>query len=159
MSPVHKPRQILPLTVQDIKNIVRSFSKLGKVGLGLIVAVFIVFFTLLREANLLQSMSENTPNHTLLGWDLKYSEKALVIYVRSTKTSSPVIHSVHLKCVFLPFRVWGAAQWKRGAGISGHRHWTLSPAFLNIDGSPLLATTLLWAIRSALTVSKHPAPQ
>ena len=47
------------------------------------------FFTLLKQANLLHSMLEKTPNHTLLGGDVKYFEMVLLTCVWSTKTSTP----------------------------------------------------------------------
>ena len=137
--------QAIPLTVEDIKNIVKWFNKLGNLGLVLTAATLIGFYTFLCQSNLLFSMSDRYLEHGLRDVDVNCTEKDLFIQVCSSKTvylsngyvvRLPVIKSSK----YCPVRAWRRYRCRV----------RLAPgdlAFTRTDGKPLLANTLLRAIQ------------
>ena len=67
--------QVIPLTVEDITNIVKWFNKLSSLGLVLMAATLICFYTFLHQSNLLFSMSDRYMRDV----DVNCMEKALLI--------------------------------------------------------------------------------
>ena len=155
-SKVYRPLHALPLTVVDIKNIVNCFCKLGRLGLVLTTATLICFYTFLRQSNLLFSMSNRYPEHALTEADVNRMEKALLIRVSSSKTecSPSDCYVVRLMAIkdskYCPVRAW--ARYRRRTHLAPG-----GPAFMHVDGHPLLMTTLLRAFRTARTMSHHPS--
>ena len=78
--------QALPLTVGGIKNCIRCFSKLGKIGIVLKAATLIGYFTLQRQSNLLYSPSNQVPDHKLRSCNVTYDGETLLLCVYSSKT-------------------------------------------------------------------------
>ena len=153
----HRPLQALPLSVDDIKHIVDSFRKLGRLGLVLTVATLVGYYTYLRQSNLLSSVSEKWPDHTLRGCDVTRVEKALLVRVQSSKThcDPTSAYTVQLPSLpgsrYCPVKAWD--RYRRTTVVAPN-----GPAFVHLDGRPLLGTTLIRAIRGALTLAKHPTP-
>ena len=154
---LHRPVQACPLTVVDIKNIISCFSKLGKLGLVLNAATLIGYFTLLRQSNLLYSPSNQVPDHTLRGCDVSHDAEGLLVWVRSSKTECSRGAGYAIRLTSIPgSNCCPVTAWRR------YRRVTLvgasDPAFLHMDGRPLLGVTLLRAIRTALTWCNHDSP-
>lgn len=154
---LHVPRPAPPLTVSHIKSVIRYFRSAGPNARVLIVAIILAFQSLLRQGNLLTSISNYDPRHTLMAGDVEARADGLRILVRSHKASRGRrdIFTVALPRIpgsnCCPVKAW--RRYRQHTRLQRDR-----PALLMPCGSPLTAPTLTAAMRLALSASGHPAP-
>ena len=133
-SKKHLPGQASPLKVEDIKNIVKWFYRLGQIGLVLTAATLIGFYTFLYQCNLLFSMSERFSEHGLKDVDITCTEKALLF-----ECAHPRRNARHLgmwsACLgsdskYCSVRVWRRYRCPRRPGVHAHGWETLAGNYI-----------------------------
>ena len=151
-SSQHTTRQAPPLTPSQLKATITYLRAAGPSAQVLTTALLIGYYTLLRQGNLLYSEARDDPGHTLLARDVHITENGLIVTVWSTKTrwkpsqSYKVLVPAIPGSPYCPVTAWSTYTALQRPPADG-------PAFLLRGGGPLLAPTLLAALRLALTVA------
>ena len=102
-------------------------------------------------------MSTQVPDHTLSRCDVSHDGEALLIWMDSLKTKCGGSPGYAVRLLRIPgSKCCPVRAWKRY--ISTTNVPPLGPAFIHLDGRPLLDVSPLWAIRSVLTLNNHAIP-
>lgn len=134
-----------PLTPADITQIVKYLQAAGPEANVLVAAILMGYSTLLRQSNLLATTSANDPGHWLRRSDVNRTAHGLSVAVRSTKTTRGHAQSFEIHIPMTNTTACTVRAWDRYA--AGQRLRPSQPAFMLPRGGPLLAPTLLAALR------------
>lgn len=145
----HIPSPACPLKVSDIAIVCKFLDSNPVVIKAIKPCILLTFACMLRSSN---SLSPNLTvwagAHTLLASDISLVNGALIVLIRSTKTTSkknPVLLQVLPSTCpdMCPVRAW--IDYTRKI-----KPWPFGPAFVTNSGQPLTAAPVVAAMRAAL---------
>ena len=157
-SMMHTPQPVLPIWPDQVEHMARVLDGLGKPARVVKAVLLICYFTALRQSNLLISGSRRMTPHTLLFKDVRWSEEAVWVTVRSTKTTTnsqrPHIYKLtaHSKRICCP-----VTAWKRYTNV--RKRCASEVAFVTLAGNELTIARVTRMLRLALQHSSYPSPQ
>lgn len=137
-----------PVTQADLSQVVAYLREAGPDANVLVAALLMGYSTLLRQSNLLASNSPQDPGHWMRFRDVTRTAYGMAVIVRSTKTIHHTDHPLVIRIYISTSPDCPVRAWDRYVTRQPHR--PSQPAFILPSGGPLLAHTLLAALRLGL---------
>ena len=154
----HLPHPAQPVHPSLVKAIVSKLDQYGNHTAVIKSALLLMFFTLLRQSNILVTSSKQDDSHVLRRSDVTRTRKALFVIIRTSKTSrSPQDVTRYIvpaipRSNFCPVKAWDEYVDQNPLAASNE------PAFQIGTRQPLTARVMLAVIRAVIKDIGHTDP-
>ena len=153
----HKVYRAPPLSINDVKRIVRVFNNVGNNAHVFKAVTLIAYCSLLRQSNLVVGSLAGSASHVIREKDIRVVNSGLQVTVRSTKTTwrPSEEYTVCIPCIlnspYCPVQAWEEYYEKAPKGER-------LPAFWLKGGIPLTSAVWLGALRLSLKILNYKYP-